>query len=128
LNFTPRTWVTGEIATAAQMNAEVRDALTGYQAAWTYYTPTWTGLTVGNGTSSFQWTRAGKTAFVRGRFTLGSTSSVGGTTGFYPSMPTSIENAGLHTGKALLFDASASTLYTGAFVPGQYFMFDFERA
>jgi hypothetical protein len=42
INYTPRTWVAGEVVTAAFMNTEVRDALTGIQAAWTVYTPTWT--------------------------------------------------------------------------------------
>lgn len=39
LNTTPRTWLAGETVTAALMNAEVRDALTGIQSAWTSYMP-----------------------------------------------------------------------------------------
>lgn len=45
--------------------------------AWTAWTPTFTNLTVGNGTSSFYYMQIGKTIHVRGRFILGTTSSVG---------------------------------------------------
>jgi hypothetical protein len=46
--------------------------------AWTAYTPTYTGVTVGNGTTSFWYSRIGKTVFVKGKFTLGSTSAITG--------------------------------------------------
>jgi hypothetical protein len=46
--------------------------------AWTAYTPTFGGVTVGNGTTSFWYSRIGKTVFVKGRFTLGSTSAITG--------------------------------------------------
>jgi hypothetical protein len=39
LSTTPRTWVAGETATAAMMNTEIRDAITGIQAAWTSFAP-----------------------------------------------------------------------------------------
>lgn len=43
---TPKTWVAGDVLTAAQMNAELRDALLGAfplgVGAWTSYTPTLT--------------------------------------------------------------------------------------
>jgi len=45
--------------------------------AWTSYTPTWTNLTVGNGTSSFKYKQIGKNVFVIGRFQFGTTSSMG---------------------------------------------------
>lgn len=76
INYTPRTWVAGEVVTAAFMNTEIRDALTGIQAAWTAYTPTATNFTVGNGTLLGRWQRLGKTAVgIRINFTAGSTSS-----------------------------------------------------
>lgn len=43
ISYTPRTWVTAEVVTAAYMNAEVRDAFTGLQAPWTAYTPVISG-------------------------------------------------------------------------------------
>lgn len=52
INYTPRTWVTAEVVTAAYMNTEVRDALTGLQAVWTAYTPAITGTTTNPTASS----------------------------------------------------------------------------
>jgi len=51
---------------------------TGYMGAWTGYTPTLTGITLGSGTVAFTWIQQGKTIHVRGRFTFGSTSAVTG--------------------------------------------------
>jgi len=46
--------------------------------AWTTYTPSNTGITVGNGTQTARYAKIGKTVFVSYRFVLGSTSSVSG--------------------------------------------------
>lgn len=43
---------------------------------WTSFTPTWTNLTVGNGTQSFRYSEHGDIMFIEGVFTLGSTSAV----------------------------------------------------
>lgn len=75
LNTTPRTWVSGEVVTAAELNAEIRDAIVGVQAAWTAYTPTLTNITLGNGTLNFAWSRIGHTIFARGQFVAGSTTT-----------------------------------------------------
>ena len=45
---------------------------------WTTYTPSNTGITVGNGTQTARYVKVGKTVFVSYRFVLGSTSSVSG--------------------------------------------------
>lgn len=76
LNTTPSTWVASAVLTAAQLNLQVRDALTGIQAAWTAYTPTSTGITLGNGTLTGRSNRMGKTIDFTVVFTLGSTSAV----------------------------------------------------
>lgn len=80
LNSTPRTWVTDEVVTAAEMNAEVRDAITGIQAAWTAYTPTITtggvAITLGNGAIAAAYNQIGKTIFWRVAYTVGSTTSM----------------------------------------------------
>lgn len=47
--------------------------------AWADWTPTWTNVTVGNGTVTATYTQVGKTVHARCVFTLGSTSSVTGT-------------------------------------------------
>lgn len=80
LNTTPRTWVTGEVVTAAEMNAEVRDALTGIQAAWTSYTPTLTNITLGTGgTVVAAWRQIGKTIEYRIVISLGTGGAFTGT-------------------------------------------------
>lgn len=45
---------------------------------WTTYTPSNSGITVGNGTQTARYVKVGKTVFVSYRFVLGSTSSVSG--------------------------------------------------
>jgi hypothetical protein len=46
---------------------------------WTSFTPTWSGLTIGNGVYDYsKYQIIGKTAFVNIRFSLGSTSAVTG--------------------------------------------------
>ena len=44
---------------------------------WTSFTPSWTNLTVGNGTVSAHYSIVNKILFVRVKFTMGSTSSMG---------------------------------------------------
>lgn len=44
---------------------------------WTSWTPTWTNLTVGNGTVLAKYTKISRTVHFRIKFTLGSSSSVG---------------------------------------------------
>lgn len=46
--------------------------------AWVAYTPTLSGLTIGNGTLNFVYCQIGKTVHVRGIATLGTTSSMTG--------------------------------------------------
>jgi len=48
------------------------------QAGWTSYTPSWTNLTVGDGTSTGSYVRIGNTVFFKVRFVFGSTSSITG--------------------------------------------------
>ena len=47
---------------------------TGTSWAWQTYTPTWTNLTVGNGTSTGKYIQIGKTVFFRASVVFGSTS------------------------------------------------------
>lgn len=83
LNTTPRTWVAGEVVTAAHLNTEVRDALAGVQAAWTAYgsassfTAAGGGFALGNGTWLGRYQRIGKTIDFYVKVTLGSTTTVG---------------------------------------------------
>lgn len=75
----PRTWVAGEIVTAALMNTHLRDNLLAIgdpTAAWTTYTPTFSG-TLGNGTITGQYAKTGRRVHFIVRFTFGSTSTMG---------------------------------------------------
>ena len=73
---------------------------------WTSYTPTWTGLTTGNGSLSFsEYLEIGKLVFYRGSFTFGSTTSVTGSA-FAPSLPVAVSmNNGEIVGVTRYFDS-----------------------
>jgi hypothetical protein len=111
LNTAAATWVAGTVVSAAQLNLEIRDAINGLQAAWTAYTPTLTGITLGNGTLAFAFTRTGKTVNVRGNFVAGSTTTYSAATlGF--SMPVTPHAAYTAAGAAAVGSAWISP--TGA--------------
>ncbi len=109
LNTTPRTWVPGEVVTAAHLNNEVRDALTNLQAEWGTWTPTLTGFTVGNGSQTARFRRVGPTIEFRYTLVAGNTSSFTGT--FSISLPVTpagdyLTNQALN-GSVGLYDNSA---------------------
>jgi hypothetical protein len=111
LNTTASTWVAGTVVSAAQLNLEIRDAINGLQSAWTAYTPTLTGITLGNGTLTFAFNRVGKTITVRGNFVAGSTTTYSAATlGF--SMPVAPHASYTATGAAAVGPAWISP--TGA--------------
>ena len=72
----------------AQQHSDINDAVEALQTkvaigntvlgTYTAYTPTWTGLTVGNGTSVFEYARVNNLVHVIGYFTFGSTSAITG--------------------------------------------------
>jgi len=71
----------GDVLTAADLNSI---------ATWTSFTPTWTNLTVGNGTYDWSlYSKVNDIVFFSMRFTLGSTSSVGTTPEFTVPVATS---------------------------------------
>jgi hypothetical protein len=63
--------------TRARDLADWGDQVPNAETAWVTYTPTWTRLTVGNGTNTFAYKQIGKTVFIRFCFVMGSTSSMG---------------------------------------------------
>lgn len=78
----PRTWVVGEVVTAAQLNAEIRDQFSALLSAWTDYTPSWiaeTGGTpaVGNGTLVGRYQKIGRSVDFLIKLTVGSTTTFG---------------------------------------------------
>lgn len=86
--------------------------------AWAPYTPTLSGITVGNASASGRYTRIGDTVIVEAQMIVGSTTSMNGF--FYFSLPV---NSGVvpKPGSAVLTD-SGSNIYTAwAFALGTAF-------
>lgn len=84
----PRTWVSGEVLTAALLNTHVRDnllELNSTTSTWSTYTPTLTAGTLGNGTIAGRYKQIGKVVHFTAKFVLGSTSAV--STGLAVSLP-----------------------------------------
>ena len=81
MTFAPRTWVVGEVVSAALMNQEIRDQFNSFFSAWTTYTPTFsstgTAPAVGNGTLTGQYMKIGRTVIMSITFTIGSTTTFG---------------------------------------------------
>jgi hypothetical protein len=69
-------FVNGNVLSASDLNSAVGNA------AWTTYTPTVSGITIGNGTWASSYMQIGKTVFLKIRFTLGSTSAITGASTF----------------------------------------------
>ena len=109
LNTTPRTWVAAETVTAAEMNTEIRDAVTAMQAAWTAYTPTTTGLTLTSGALAGGWNRVGHTVDFFCSFTLGASSAVTASPTF--TLPTAALFTGWYASESTAFDTSASNYW-----------------
>lgn len=109
---------TGDVLTATRYNQDVIANMTAIGGAWTSYTPTWTNLTVGNGTNASAYVQAGKLIIVRIKFTLGSTSSVG--TIPYATVPASFNSAYTGTfpvGSCTMFDLSTDAVWFGHAIP-----------
>lgn len=98
---TPRTWVAGEIVTAALLNTHVRDNLLAVSGIWQGYTPTISGFT---GTLSVaRYSQVGKTVTVYGKYTV---TAVSGTMSV--SLPvTASSNLPIGTGAPPLGRATA---------------------
>jgi hypothetical protein len=114
---TPRSWADGDVPGGATFNTHIRDnenflyeQLSGN--GWTTFTPTWTNLTVGNGTNTGAYAYAGRTTFIRTQFTFGSTSSTTG--GAYFLLPQTAVASIYFFGEAVYIDSSTGIYYKGA--------------
>jgi hypothetical protein len=105
----PRTWVAGEIVTAALLNTHLRDNLLA-ASVWTSYTPA-TTITIGNGTFSAAYARMGTTIIFRAQVNVGSTTT----------LPASSVQLALpfaaKSGTAPVFDGEAYDSSAGSAVP-----------
>lgn len=81
MTFAPRTWVVGEVVTGALMNQEIRDQFNSMFAAWSSYTPTWTGATtnpvINNGSIVGRYIKIGRTVTAEVILTMGSSTTYG---------------------------------------------------
>ncbi|MFD0146219.1 MULTISPECIES: hypothetical protein [unclassified Streptomyces] len=92
---TPRTWVVGEVVTAAIQNQEIRDQFNDLIAPWVAFTPTWnstgTAPSLGNGTLVGWHKDIGKSCTALWEITFGTTTTFG--TGTYSwGMPHTAKN------------------------------------
>ncbi|MFE1272060.1 hypothetical protein [Streptomyces sp. NPDC058758] len=105
----PRTWVVGEVVTAAMMNAEVRDQWNDMIAGGTAYTPSWTSTgtapALGNGTLTGRSKLVGKLCDATIKLTVGSTTTFG-TGNWMFSLPYTASGNGEWIGRAFAGDAS----------------------
>lgn len=91
-------------------------ASTGTSWAWQTWSPTYTNLTVGNGTVVAKYIQIGKTVHFKFKFTWGSTSAFTTSSNIgitWPVTPTSDYLQFGAVGIASYFDTSASTVYSG---------------
>lgn len=97
MTFAPRTWVVGEVVSAALMNQEIRDQVNSMLAAWASYTPAWTASTtapdVGNGTLTGRYLKIGRTVYGEVTLTCGSTSTYGSGAWSF-SLPATVASSG----------------------------------
>jgi len=123
----PRTWTSGEIVTAAMMNAEIRDQTNEFYTGQPMgsHSPAWTGSTtnpvIGNGGMNGWYVRLGKQVDLTIGMTMGSTTTFG--SGFWSwSLPIAArQGAQVGTAPAGLWtatDNSAGTRYHGSMIHG----------
>lgn len=116
---TPRTWVAGEVPTAANFNTDVRDFGRAFADAWTAYTPTLTASTTSptNWTQTGYYMRAGKLVHVKGTLTAGASMTAGSGTyriALPASASTTLANA-VCTSTINIYDSSANIAWSTAF-------------
>lgn len=72
------TWITATMIAVGAITPEKLLSGAGTTWPWQAWTPTWTNLTVGNGTLDAKYAQIGKTVHFRLKLTFGSTTSIGG--------------------------------------------------
>jgi hypothetical protein len=102
---TPFPFVSGAILTAGQLNSLFE--------AGTAFTPTLTGMTIGNGSQTHTYQQVNKLIVVHGFITLGSTSTV--TADIEITLPVTGKNYGATTpvGITYMFDNSSGVTFSG---------------
>lgn len=105
----PRTWVVGEVVTAAYMNAEIRDQWNDMIAGGTAFSPSWTTTgtapALGNGTLTGRAKLTGKMCDATWKLTPGTTTTYG-TGNWMFSLPYTASANGEWIGRAFAGDLS----------------------
>ncbi|MFD3741575.1 hypothetical protein [Streptomyces sp. NPDC058629] len=108
MTFTPRTWTVGEVVSATMLNTEIRDQFNSMLAAWTAFTPTWTGTTTnpsfGNAVVTARYMKIGRSCRVRWDIVMGSTTTYG-SGGWSFGLPFAAAGAGVQIGGAHAFQS-----------------------
>lgn len=112
----PRTWVAGEVVTAALLNTHLRDNLLAIgDGVWTAYTPTLTATTtsptLGSGSSALgRYARLGNTVKYDYKITFGTSGVVAGSGTYLISLPIAPSTAWSNrfVGTGFCIDTSAS--------------------
>jgi len=109
----PRTWVVGEVVTAAMQNAEIRDQFNDLIAGGTAYSPSWTASTTNpvlnaGATLTGRYKLLGKMCDATIKLTAGASTTYG--TGVWSfSLPFTASSNGDWIAKAFAGDASVGT-------------------
>jgi hypothetical protein len=98
----PFPFVAGSVLTAAELN--------GIGEASTSFTPTWSGLTVGNATQVWKYQRVNKLVFVYGIITFGSTTSVTGVMNFTPPIAAVAPSGNIYHGAVTIDDTGTGVI------------------
>jgi|DEB0MinimDraft_6_1074348.scaffolds.fasta_scaffold124635_1 hypothetical protein len=93
----PFPFTSGQVLTAAQLNSI---------GEWTAYTPSTTGLTIGNGTLTGRYAQVNDLVFFNVSFVMGSTSAVTGNVSF--SLPVTRVNTGVAGANGYYADTGTS--------------------
>lgn len=106
--------------TVAQKVPLYNAPLAGMELAWTAWTPTWTNLTLGNGTVTAKYRQIGKLVFCRLSLVFGTTTSVSGDVTF--SLPVTKATYGgnqtqMPLGLVTALDSSAGVTAEGMVKP-----------
>ena len=113
---TPRTWVAGEVPTAANFNTDVRDFGRAFADAWTSYTPTLTASTTNptNWTQTGYYMRAGKLVICKFILTAGASVTAGSGT-YRVALPVNANTTGsieVSASSSMIVDASTGNIAT----------------
>jgi hypothetical protein len=102
---------TSPLSGGGALTADLTLAVTGW-AAWSSFTPSWTNLTVGNGTVVGASLQINKTTLYRVTLTFGSTTSIAGNVSLALPFTKHSDQSGV-VGQVQCFDASPSGSWLG---------------